>query len=202
PTNMAVDEWLLRHVETPVLRVYGWEPGWGSYGYFVPDEEAAAVMPGLQRVRRWTGGGIVDHRNDWTYTLVVPRADPLAELKGGESYRLIHEALVAALREEGVDCRLSGERTVARGGECFGLAVEHDVIDADGKKLAGAGQRRTAGGLLHQGSVAGCQSPSLGPRLADLLSESCQEVTLEIPNTTIAASIGSRYGRSEWQLRR
>jgi lipoate-protein ligase A len=165
PENMAVDQWLAENCEVPVLRSYRWTPGWGSFGYFVK----TADLPdnGLKWVRRWTGGGIVDHREDWTYTLFIPRGCGLAEARGAESYRVIHAALVSALRASGIEARLSGEMPLAIGGECFLQPVEHDVMDASGRKIAGAGQRRTARGLLHQGSVAaGACAEALAASLA------------------------------------
>ena len=71
PENMALDQWLAETCDAPVLRRYRWTPGGGSFGYCVKTADLPAS--GLKWVRRWTGGGIVDHRADWTYTLFVPR---------------------------------------------------------------------------------------------------------------------------------
>ena len=92
PEAMAVDEWLLEHVNTPTLRVYDWMGEWGSLGYFGKLSEARSSIPGVSWVRRWSGGGIVDHRNDWTYTLVLPKQPSQGTLKSSESYFAIHGA--------------------------------------------------------------------------------------------------------------
>ena len=151
-------------------------------------------------MRRWTGGGIVDHRADWTYTLFVPRGFDLAEARGAESYRVIHAALVAALRAAGIEARLSGEMPPAVGGECFLQPVEHDVLGASGLKLAGAGQRRTIRGLLHQGSVAGpaCHAEMLANALADKVL--CAE--FKPGPASIAETAAARYGSAGWHGRR
>jgi lipoate-protein ligase A len=201
-SNMAVDEWLLESADKPVLRIYGWEPGWGSYGYFVPDTEAAESLKGLKRVRRWTGGGIVDHRRDWTYSLVIPRGGGLAEMRGAESYRVIHSALAEALRAGGVDCRVAGSRPVTAGGECFRKAVKFDLLDGRGDKIAGAGQRRTARGLLHQGSLALETDGGLGIRLAELLAKSVSESVVVPVRARLESILSKRYTTDEWRSRR
>ncbi|BCX46230.1 lipoate-protein ligase A [Haloferula helveola] len=200
--NMAVDEWLLRTTERPVLRIYRWEPDWGSYGYFVPDAEAAAALPGLKRVRRWTGGGIVDHRQDWTYTLVLPGREGLAGAKGAESYRVIHEALAGALAESGVGVRLSPAGEAARGGECFVHPVEYDLTDPEGRKIAGAGQRRTADGLLHQGSLACPVDGAFGEKLAARLADRVEVSGFLAEAAEIESIVEKRYGSESWRLRR
>jgi lipoate-protein ligase A len=198
PENMAVDEWLAETCDTPVLRSYRWLPGWGSCGYFVKTVEWPAWP--VRWVRRWTGGGIVDHRADWTYTLFVPNGFGLAEAKGGESYRVIHAALVEALRAAGVDARLAGILPPAAGGECFLQPVEHDVLDATGRKIAGAGQRRTASGLLHQGSVAaGCSEPA---GLAGALAATVVPRDFSPDPAVLARKVAERYSEEGWTTRR
>ncbi len=81
--NMAVDEALLREVRAPVLRLYEWSVPAVSLGYFQP----AALAGDRPFVRRYTGGGLVDHAHDLTYTLVLPRAHPWMELAMPDSYR-------------------------------------------------------------------------------------------------------------------
>jgi lipoate-protein ligase A len=186
----------------PVLRVYRWLESWGSYGYFVPDAEAAESLAGMKRVRRWTGGGIVDHRNDWTYTLVIPRGVAMAEMRGAESYRVIHLALAEALGGGGVECEVAGERSVSPGGDCFQKAVEFDLLDGAGAKVAGAGQRRTAKGLLHQGSLALAGGEGLARRLAQALSREFQEVKIMVDQLTVAQLVTERYGTLAWRRRR
>ncbi|MEO1836466.1 MAG: hypothetical protein ABGZ49_13345 [Akkermansiaceae bacterium] len=154
PENMAVDEWLLEREEIPLLRVYDWLGDWVSLGYFGQRREAEAMMgKGVPLVRRATGGGIVDHRIDRTYSLVVPKACELARRRGTESYRAIHTALAAALHMVGVEARLITEDSEHDSAACFEKSVAWDIADGEGNKLAGAGQRRTRSGLLHQGSV-------------------------------------------------
>jgi len=203
PEAMAVDEWLLGQAAAPVLRIYGWQGAWGSLGYFGSLAEARASFPGLSWVRRWTGGGIVDHRRDWTYTLAIPLDQPVARMKGAESYRLIHEALCLALREYGVDAHLSAGEQETGATACFENPVCHDLMDGQGRKLAGAGQRRTRVGLLHQGSVAlplAAQELAIG--LARHLSQRVESVTLEPPAEWMAAQVKCRYDTPEWRARR
>ncbi len=199
PKNMAVDEWLAETCTVPVLRSYLWAPGWGSFGYFVKKADLPAF--GLRWVRRWTGGGIVDHRADWTYTLFVPRGHALAEARGAESYRVIHAALAEALGGGGGEAPLlSGPAPPAAGGECFRQPVEYDLVDARGRKLAGAGQRRTARGLLHQGSVAAAAPAP--ERLATALAERVEIVTLFPPAERLSAKTTERYANGAWTARR
>ena len=207
PETMAVDEWLLETASRPVLRVYDWAGDWGSLGYFGKLEAARASLPEVCWVRRWTGGGTVDHRADWTYTLVAPQNEPLVRWRGAESYRRIHEALVATLVDEGRMARLSTGTEETGAALCFENPVNHDVLDAAGAKLAGAGQRRSRQGLLHQGSVAGscCTALSSKTRATDFagrLALEWQLTNFQPEPADLARRAASRYGRAGWTERR
>lgn len=205
PEAMAVDEWLLETADLPVLRLYGWLGEWGSVGCFGKLAAARAAFPELEWVRRWTGGGTVDHRTDWTYTLVAPAGCGIAGLRGAESYRIVHESLALALRDENIDARLNSGADLTGAALCFENPVDHDLIDAAGRKLAGAGQRRTRGGLLHQGSVAApCDEETFrkrSARLADLLAGQWRYVDMQPPSDWIAGKIQSRYDNPDWANR-
>ena len=206
PAAMAVDEWLLETATTPVLRVYRWRGEWGSVGYFGSLGEAMTSFPGVEWVRRWTGGGTVDHRADWTYTVVAPAGGALASCRGAESYRLVHAALAAALVAEGIPARLSTGAEATGATLCFENPVSHDLVGPGGTKLAGAGQRRTRAGLLHQGSVAVAASQLASKHraatLANCLAKQWTAVDFEPPADVIAGKIAGRYGRQPWTERR
>ena len=206
PEAMAVDEWLLDHVRLPVLRIYGWLGDWGSLGYFGSLGDATASFPGVSWVRRWTGGGTVDHRADWTYTVVAPAGEPLADMRGDGSYRMIHAVLAAALTEEGITARLSSGDEETGASMCFENPVNHDLVGADGRKLAGAGQRRSRHGLLHQGSVAAfCDletSRLRGTRLASGLAKHWKFKDFSPQEDRIAEMVAARYAGSQWTNRR
>lgn len=205
PEAMAVDEWLLETATSPVLRVYGWLGNWGSVGYFGKVTEARAAYPEIDWVRRWTGGGTVDHRADWTYTMVAPAGSVLAGLRGAESYRILHAALAEALAVEGISARLSSGADQTGATLCFANPVGHDLIGPTGLKLAGAGQRRTRRGLLHQGSVAAACDAELSKiragRLATALAESWQAVDFQPPEPRIERMFSTRYGCPTWTRR-
>lgn len=206
PEAMAVDEWLLETTTVPVLRVYRWSGNWGSLGYFGKIDEARVLLPGVEWVRRWTGGGLVDHREDWTYTLIIPIEEKIARLKGAESYRLIHAALVEALGQEGRAVELSDGVTQTGAALCFENPVNHDIVTGIGTKLAGAGQRRNQKGLLHQGSVAGGCAPNLsrtrGVALARALCEGFLVREMTPLSPWIEHKIASRYAHASWTSRR
>jgi lipoate-protein ligase A len=146
--NMAVDEALLREVREPVLRIYEWSVPAVSLGYF----QAAALAGGRPFVRRYTGGGLVDHAHDVTYTIVLPRAHPWMELSMPESYCIIHKGVQAALAACGIASELTPVAQDVESTACFQKAVPFDIV-AGASKLSGAAQRRTREGLLHQGSI-------------------------------------------------
>jgi lipoate-protein ligase A len=99
---------------------------------------------------------VVPHGEDITYTLIVPSEEPFFRRSARESYRLIHEEIAAYLngsvnglgRAVGVAAQSEGKVSDA----CFENPVAFDLL-AGGMKIAGAAQRRTRCGLLHQGSI-------------------------------------------------
>lgn len=197
PTNMAIDEWLWHHATLPVLRVYRWSGDWMSIGYF---SRAALVPEGRAFVRRPTGGGLVDHRADWTYTLAIPRGHAIAEMPGAASYELVHRALREVLVAEGVDCRLTGQDGSEVSAFCFDHPVTHDLIGASGHKLAGAGQRRGRQGLLHQGSVqvAEGRDGMRALRLAERICEYTEAGEMQPDVAWIAHRRAEVYAHAAW----
>ncbi len=207
PEAMAVDEWLLATASCPVLRVYGWAGQWASLGYFGKICEAREAYPGLDLVRRWTGGGMVDHRHDWTYTLVIPQGEALANMRGGASYEKIHGKLAGVLQREGVPCRLSAGEGETGETRCFENPVGFDLVAPDGRKLAGAGQRRSRAGLLHQGSVGarplGMAASEVRTRdFAGSLAKSVRSFEGIPSMADLAGRMNARYSSEVWTFRR
>jgi lipoate-protein ligase A len=153
--NMAVDEVLLHnihHIARPVLRFYSWSEPAASFGYFQRYGDVANVTSLRPLVRRPTGGGIVPHDCDWTYSLVFPPSHSWYVLKAIESYRRLHEWVCKAFENAGIAAELAQHPRKDVTGQCFAGAEQFDVILHE-KKIAGAAQRRTRDGLLIQGSV-------------------------------------------------
>ncbi len=146
---MAIDEALLREVGQPVLRLYEWSVPAVSLGYFQPWSLAPQGHP---FIRRYTGGGLVDHAADLTYTIVLPRGHAWMEISAPESYCLIHRGVQAALAACGIVSELTPEASTAESEACFQKPVRYDIV-AGNSKLSGAAQRRTREGMLHQGSI-------------------------------------------------
>lgn len=197
--NMAVDEVLLRTITTPLLRTYRWARPAVSFGYFGRSEEVLREWPERDCVRRWTGGGVVLHGEDFTYSLLVPRAHAFAAVPAETSYERVHAVIVSLL---GPGVSLAAERAVQRSDSCFENPVRHDLI-ADGEKIAGAAQRRTRTGLLHQGSVQlRAPRPDLAEALARALASHFEKISLSTAVANEAADVAaSRYGTDAW-LRR
>src|SRR6185437_2332064 len=106
-------------------------------------------------IRRPTGGGIVPHDADWTYSFVAPPHHEWHSLKAEESYRRVHEWIQFAFAKLKIKTELAPNTKKSLPGQCF---VGHEKFDLlwHGKKIAGAAQRRNKLGLLIQGSI---QSP-------------------------------------------
>ncbi len=180
--NMATDFLLLQrypHPDAPRFRHYGWRKEAFTFGFSQKISFVRANLPAgdsFDLCRRPTGGGIVDHRHDWTYTLVIPRGHALYDVPAPQSYRAVHEALAVALTALGqpaevkLECEpletcgsdpgrdksrastLPQEALVS--GICFTRAERFDVVQPrTERKIAGAAQKRNKHGLLLQGSI-------------------------------------------------
>ena len=158
--NMALDEALLESMPRlgrPVLRFYGWTEPAATFGYFQKYADVERATPLRPLIRRPTGGGIVPHNADWTYSLVFPAGHEWHSLKAEASYRRVHEWIQKAFAKLNVITELaptpnSELRTPNSAIGCFAGYEKHDVL-WKGKKIAGAAQRRNKLGLLIQGSV-------------------------------------------------
>jgi lipoyl(octanoyl) transferase len=199
--NMAIDEALLLRAEEPLLRVYSWSEPAVSFGYFGKYAEVTATYPGRELVRRWTGGGVVPHGEDITFSLLVPRGHPFASLAPLESYRAIHEAIAQWLSGRGVRATLS-DGAPKRSEECFANPAPHDLL-ANGNKIVGGAQRRAKAGLLHQGSIQHLSGPDeWRHELAGAFASTVENLPLTREVLAPAESIArEKYGTTEWLQR-
>ena len=153
--NMAMDEALLEAAASlgrPVLRFYGWTKPAATFGYFQRYAEVAATTRLRPLIRRPTGGGLVPHDADWTYSVTIPPKHPWHALSAVDSYRRMHEWVRDAFAKLGVATELADCCRKAAPGQCFIGWEKFDVL-WNGRKIAGAAQRRNKLGLLIQGSV-------------------------------------------------
>jgi lipoyl(octanoyl) transferase len=161
--NMAFDEALLEampRLNRPVLRFYGWIEPAASFGYFQKYSDVDQLAPLRPLVRRPTGGGLVPHDADWTYSLAFPTGHEWYSLQATESYRRMHAWIQAALERLGIQTTPASEALPTGPGCCFVGYEQHDLL-WHGQKIAGAAQRRRRDGLLIQGSIQPGPLPSI-----------------------------------------
>jgi lipoate-protein ligase A len=158
--NMAQDLLLLEaypHPEIPRFRSYGWSEPAFTFGVSQKWSDFRPQVPGeCTLIRRATGGGLVSHLEDWTFALVIPSAHHVFQLDALESYGMVLRALEQSLRAQGQTVAMvpspSGPRTFQAPDVCATRSEPHDLVrTSDGKKVAGAAQKRTREGLLLQG---------------------------------------------------
>ncbi|MFV0416880.1 MAG: biotin/lipoate A/B protein ligase family protein [Chthoniobacterales bacterium] len=151
--QMALDETLLGHLHEATLRFYTWSQHAVTFGYFQSKSEVLTKTNGEPLTRRWSGGGVVFHDGlELTYSLLVPRQSAAARLRPSVFYEAVHSAIADCLSAAGQSVWTSQKCEASRPDLCFQNLAKFDV-DSEKGKLAGAAQRRTRIGIIHQGSI-------------------------------------------------
>ena len=226
--NMAIDEALLETAVVPTIRFYRWRSPALSFGYFGKFSDVAIYAAECDLVRRWTGGGIVFHGSDLTYSVVIPASDPAFNESSITLYEKIHRGLCEALVANDETAELASAAALCErrnskkrdltwlqiprwrtgdrrslASDCFANPVRADVM-IDGRKIAGAAQRRTHRGLLQQGSIQGVELENgLAQRFAGALSANCNERTINEEILDRARELAQhKYGTDSWLRKR
>jgi lipoate-protein ligase A len=163
PSNMGTDFYLFSNSELkdPIFRNYGWHRNEITFGYgqnwdWVKTQNQINNFP---CTRRPTGGGIVNHGNDWTYSLIIPNSHHSFKIPALDLYKFIHASIGNSLNEQRIPtvlqpCPVEGEKRKGIPGDCFREPVGRDLMDRAGnRKIAGAAMKRTKKGILLQGTV-------------------------------------------------
>jgi lipoate-protein ligase A len=190
---------MLETAVAPLLRFYGWRKPSLSFGY-------STLSPSQRRNRSatrasWTGGGIVSTARSHL-SLILPSAVAGRFRSSRVVYAEVHGAIRQALAAQ-FPVALASSAAPKVSEACFANAVESDVM-SNGRKIAGAAQRRTRAGLLHQGSIQ-CETLPAGfcEDLARALCPAFEEQSYT-PETLARAEMIARekYATREWLHRR
>lgn len=164
--NMAIDESLLclfnPNTSDPILRIYGWNPPSLSLGRFQKAEDVLDLKrchaDSLPVVRRISGGGVIYHADEITYSIVCsPEQIPLAA-SVKDSFRILTGFLIEFYQTLGlnasyaVDCASETERLGTRTAFCFAGKESFDIL-INGKKIGGNAQRRLRNVIFQHGSI-------------------------------------------------
>ena len=164
--NMAIDEALLRSFDPasslPILRLYGWSPPALSLGRFQSAGQSLNLKhcreDDVAVVRRITGGGVIYHADELTYSIVCApgQIPPASSVK--DSFRVLTGFLLAFYRQLGLNAAYAldaapvGTRLGERTAFCFAGKESFDIL-ANGCKIGGNAQRRMKGIIFQHGSI-------------------------------------------------
>lgn len=161
--HMALDEQIVHlRPQAVTLRFYNWTDGPAvTFGYaqFISEVRQTLTAQNFlgKYTRRPTGGGVVFHTDDLTFSLVFASLERPTEI-----YKKLHGFVWQELARAGVAGRvLTGKLPAAayapsvnrEASACFIRPVENDLLAADGQKMLGGAIRRFGETVLYQGSL-------------------------------------------------
>lgn len=171
------------------LRVYGWARPTLSFGRHeavrVRFSAESLAREGVDAVRRPTGGRVLLHDGEVTYSVTAP-ADDSERL--GEGFARINALLLRALARLGViagEAPRDTERPALRPGSdaCFASPSAGEIVVGH-RKLVASAQRRDAGALLQHGSIL------LDDRQARIAAFAVAPMTPAAPGAALATLLG------------
>lgn len=160
---MAFDEQMVRLRPTELtLRFYRWtDDDAVTFGYaqFFKEVERGLLVSNFTgpKARRPTGGGVVFHKDDLTFSLVFPSQERPTEI-----YKKLHSFIFRALGENGHKSQVFNQQLPSsayapsvdhQASACFVRPVENDLLAEDGHKILGGAIRRFGETILYQGSL-------------------------------------------------
>ncbi|MDY6914858.1 MAG: lipoate--protein ligase family protein, partial [Candidatus Cloacimonadota bacterium] len=162
--NMAADEAIFNSIiageSPPTIRFYDWSPPTLSYGYNQEVEKEIdfeqLIKYNFGYVRRPTGGRMVLHYEEVTYSVISPLQN---RLSGSilETYSEISTALLTGLKNMGVAAKfekkgLSTEQQRRSANPCFTSSSRFE-LNYKHSKIVGSAQVRKNNTLLQHGSI-------------------------------------------------
>lgn len=196
---MALDELLLTRGQ-PVIRTYTWAEPAITFGYPMRWKTVADLAGSRPAIRRLTGGGIVEHGDDLTITIVISR-DRFPDARN--AYGDIHTRIAAGLQTLIPEIRLTTPTDEADSCRCFESPVEFDLMLGNRKILGGA-QRRSRNAILYQGSLQlQDRLPGLASAIVAALDPQATQVPLDPSLLAQAQELAAtRYATASWNQRR
>ncbi len=159
--NMKIDEELFSNFSSSskaIFRVYAWEK---SYTYGISqDIKKIKNHPELlaykdNYAKRITGGGILFHGNDISYSLVIPLSY-VKNLSVKKSYEIVCSFLLVFYKKLGLNpiyAKDSADINLSKSEYCQKGYEPYDIL-IDGLKFGGNAQRRTKSLLFQHGSIS------------------------------------------------
>lgn len=164
--NMQIDALLLENLkpnDLPILHLYDWKSLSATYGYFIKPENflnlEGVKKRGLSLARRPTGGGIVLHTCDLAFSVLVPSQHEGYSENTLENYHYVNKRVIEAIHAllDKENLTLLPKDPVALDSSsknfCMAKPTIYDVM-IEGRKIAGAAQRKRKQGFLHQGTIS------------------------------------------------
>lgn len=151
---MSRDEELLGQIGRNILvHSYHWTEYAMTLGIFT-QEERWLKQSCTFWVRRPTGGGIMVHGTDLTFSFLTPPSHPLFKFSSSDLYRFWHSHLLHVIKDLcGVELSLYPKSSLTtqdlRCESCFGHMGLADGM-LNGKKVLGSAIRRKKEGMIHQ----------------------------------------------------
>ena len=158
-THMACDEIMCETLPAPfILRFYRWLSNGVTFGFSQRFKDVFDTLDEMKRklpiTRRPTGGGVVIHEYDLTFSLIFPSE---SDFNPQKTYNILHSAIYSVYKDVGVEVSLlhrdaSVYNTNDPVMECFKKPVNMDLLAGE-KKVLGGALRKFSDYMLYQASL-------------------------------------------------
>jgi len=153
--NMDFDKSLVDNFDgTPIFRLYSWEKNSFTIGRFQKLDELKNIEQfGSNYAKRLTGGGLLLHGNDISYSIVIP-IKLLGTKNVKESYEYICSFILNFYKKLGLHVEYAKDidKELSKSFFCQEGFEAYDMI-CQGKKLGGNAQKRTKDLIFQHGSI-------------------------------------------------
>ncbi len=157
---MAADEYFLYLCENNkingILRFYSWDPAALSIGCFFKTRnlnKRKISKDNIKVVRRITGGNLLYHHNELTYSLIIKKGLLKINTRK-ELYLFIAQKLSNALKKISIQTIINTKiNNYKYSSLCINSLSEYELIDRDNKKIAASSQKILKNAFLQHGTI-------------------------------------------------
>lgn len=149
--NMEIDEVLFKEIcvkrKESGFRLFGWDGEWVSFG-----RNQKPPSTSIPSVRRPTGGGIVFHKEDTSFSFFISKVSSLWSFNPMRVYLRITNLIKESLEKLGFEISYSHSKEKSGTDYCFERALPHELVMRD-KKIMGCSLVKRKEGILGQGTI-------------------------------------------------